>query len=152
VRSTGKAMVGIGAALVAVAGVGIGVAATVGGASSSAPPCHGTKEHGAEVAALDEAEHDPIGQWATATFGALVTHHRLPSLPSGTGWKVVSSQPTGPVVTVTLAHNGETTEVPVAMVCADGRWRIGDQGVSVTHVSSSHTSEGAAAQARAPGS
>lgn len=141
-RLPGKAIVGIGAALVAVAGVGIGLAATAGGAPSSVASCRGTKEHGAEVAALDEAEHAPIAQWATATFGALVTHHRLPSLPSGSGWKVVSSQPTGPVVTVTLAHNGESTEVPVAIVCADGQWRISDQGVPTTRASSAHASGG----------
>lgn len=139
-RLPGKAMVGIGAVLLAVAGVGIGLAATAGGAPSKVALCRGTKEHGAEVAAFDEAEHAPISQWATATFGALVTHHRLPSLPSGTGWKVVSSQPTGPVVTVTLAHNGESTQVPVAMVCADGQWRISDQGVPITHVSSDNAS------------
>jgi hypothetical protein len=138
----GKVIVGIGTALVAVAGVGIGLAATAGGAPAIAAPCRGTKEHGAAIAALDEAEHDPIGQWATATFGALVTHHRLPSLPPGTDWKVVSSQPAGPVVSVTLSHNGEVTQVPVAIVCVAGHWRISDQGVPTTHVTSAMSSAG----------
>lgn len=138
---TRKMLVGTGAVVV-VAGVGIGLAATASGAPSSATACRSTKQRGAVVAALDEAEHAPISEWATPTFGALVTHDRLPRLPAGSGWQVVSSQPSGPVIAVTLAHNGELTEVPVAVVCTDGRWRISDQGVATTHPSSAHAPAG----------
>ena len=138
---TTKMLVGVGAVVV-VAGVGIGLAVTASGTPSGVTDCRSTKQHGAAVAALDEAEHAPISEWATPTFGALVTHDRLPPLPAGSGWRVVSSQPSGPVIAVTLAHNGGLTEVPVAVVCTDGQWRISDQGVATTHPSSAHAPAG----------
>lgn len=134
---TRKAVFRAGAAVVVAAAVGIGLAAAAGGAASSSASCPGTKVQGAARAALDEAERLPIGRWATPTFGQLVTHHRLPPLPSGTGWRIASSTTSGPVVTVTLAHRGERTQVPVSIVCSSGRWRISDQGVAVTRPAAS---------------